>query len=281
MTLSPAQLADLYQEACELELQAFKPGNVSIYADGHDMTVADFRLSAQTSAAALCNPDYTLGEKIFYAVKATREAVACNTNLGIILLAAPLLQAAANPTAPTLRDSLKQILDTTTINDAEWTFKAIALAAPGGLGQAQEQDVHTAATVTLKAAMAMAGDKDRIALQYLTAYKDIFDFAMPTYYNAMNMWQAKSWSAVAVYVRLLSEFPDSHIERKYGKQHSQMIKQTMAQLSRALATPTPELAMPLLQQIDQELKAKRINPGTTADMTVATLLAALLQEGLA
>ncbi|NOQ16268.1 MAG: triphosphoribosyl-dephospho-CoA synthase, partial [Methyloprofundus sp.] len=37
--LSEQQLSTAYQYACEVELQAFKPGNVSVYADGHDMTV--------------------------------------------------------------------------------------------------------------------------------------------------------------------------------------------------------------------------------------------------
>ena len=93
MKVSPEQLGELYRQACEVDVQAFKPGNVSVYADGHDMTVADFRTSAKVSAEPLCNPDYSLGEKIYYAVKATREAVGCNTNLGIILLCAPLIQA--------------------------------------------------------------------------------------------------------------------------------------------------------------------------------------------
>ena len=127
--ISPQQLSELYQQACEVELRAFKPGNVSVYADGHDMTVADFRLSAEVSAAPLCNPDYSLGEKIFYAVKATRQAVFCNTNLGIILLCAPLTQAISH-TRPdlTLRQALNQVLTTTTLEDAEWVFKAIRLA---------------------------------------------------------------------------------------------------------------------------------------------------------
>ncbi|MDD2724807.1 MAG: triphosphoribosyl-dephospho-CoA synthase [Methylovulum sp.] len=280
MALSPTRLAELYKEACELELQAFKPGNVSVYADGHDMTVADFRISAEVSAAPLCNPEYSVGEKIYYAVKATREAVACNTNLGIVLLAAPLLQAALDTNGLGLRGSLREILNTTTIADADWVFRAIALAAPGGLGEAQAQDVHAAATVSLKTAMGLASDKDRIALQYLTDYEDIFDFAILSYYNAMNIWKSKSWSAVGVYMALLSRFPDSHIERKYGGQHSDMIMQTMAKLGRELASRNPEQILPLLYQVDQELKAKRINPGTTADMTVATLLAVLLQEEL-
>lgn len=280
MALSSIRLQELYIKACELELQAFKPGNVSVYADGHDMTVADFRVSADVSAAPLCNPSYSLGEKIFYAVKATREAVGCNTNLGIVLLAAPLIQAAFQLSGSSLRQSLAKVLSATTVEDADWVFRAIALASPGGLGEANEQDVHTAATVTLKVAMGMAADKDRIAYQYLTNYEDIFDFALLTYYNGKNMWQSESWAGVAVYAALLSKFPDSHVERKYGDQYSGMIKLAMTQLSQKLTTENPEQLIPSLLQLDQAFKSKRINPGTTADMTVATLLTALLQEGL-
>ena len=48
--LTRQQLIEAYKDACEIELRAFKPGNVSIYADGHDMTVEDFRISARQSA---------------------------------------------------------------------------------------------------------------------------------------------------------------------------------------------------------------------------------------
>lgn len=131
--LSPKQLSEFYQQACEIELQAFKPGNVSVYSEGHDMTVDDFRRSAAASAEPLCNPNYCLGEKIYYAVKATREAVHCNTNLGIILLCAPLVEAASQlQPSGTLRLALRHVLTSTTITDANWVFKAISLAAPGG-----------------------------------------------------------------------------------------------------------------------------------------------------
>ncbi|MGD0962127.1 MAG: triphosphoribosyl-dephospho-CoA synthase, partial [Methylomonas sp.] len=155
--------AEAYRQACEVELQAFKPGNVSIYSNAHDMTVEDFRISAQVSAPALTNPDFTLGEKIYYAVAATQQAVTCNTNLGIILLCAPLLQAAMQrKETENLRDALGKILAATTVTDADWAFKAICLAAPGGLGDAGRHDVRQTASVTLTEAMAMASDKDRI-----------------------------------------------------------------------------------------------------------------------
>jgi triphosphoribosyl-dephospho-CoA synthase len=187
--ISPQQLSELYQQACEVELQAFKPGNVSIYADGHDMTVADFRISAEVSAVPLCNPDYSLGQKIFYAVKATREAVACNTNLGIILLCAPLIQAISNvQPGLSLRQALHKVLTTTNLDDADWVFKGITLASPGGLGCSDYQDVSQKPSVNLTEAMGLASAKDRIALQYITDYQDIFDFSVLIYYNAMSEW---------------------------------------------------------------------------------------------
>ena len=278
--ISPQQLSELYQQACEVELQAFKPGNVSVYADGHDMTVADFRVSAEVSAVPLCNPGYSLGEKIYYAVEATREAVSCNTNLGIILLCAPLIQAFTYMhSTMSLRQALNRVLTTTTLEDAEWVFKAIKLASPGGLGRSDEQDVSEKPSVNLAETMRLASIKDRIALQYVTDYQDIFDFAVLVYYNAVSKWGNKGWAAVSVYTGLLSQFPDSHIERKYGDQYSEMVSSKMSQLSNELSKiENPEHALPLLYGMDQELKAKGVNPGTMADMTVATVLTVFLED---
>ncbi|WP_374087684.1 triphosphoribosyl-dephospho-CoA synthase [Methylomicrobium lacus] len=279
--IAPATLEALFREACEIELQAFKPGNVSVYADGHDMTVADFRLSAEVSAGPLCNPAYSLGEKIYYAVKATREAVGCNTNLGILLLCAPLVQAAAQSKGEPLRQALGCVLSSTTIDDADWVFKAITLAAPGGLGNASEQDVHQKASANLLEAMHLAASRDRIAFQYSSNYQDIFDFSTRLYYNVISGRIGRNWAALLVYAGLLSRFPDSHIERKYGDQYTGMVKARMAELGDALLkAESPEQMLPLLYQIDQEFKSKGINPGTTADLTVATLFTVLLEDSL-
>ena len=276
--LTTAQLKDAYLQACELELQAFKPGNVSVYSEMHDMTVEDFRLSAKVSADALVNADYCLGEKIFYAVKATREAVLCNTNLGILLLCAPLLIAASqvNETTP-LRQALNHVLESTTLEDAEWVFRAIRLANPGGLGDSEQQDVKEKATVTLTQAMKLASERDRIALQYVTGYKDIFDFTVLRYNEAFSCCRNKEWAAVSVYVAFLSCYADSHIERKYGTQHNAWIKTQMAQIEDALTHYAKTDLIALLYQVDSDFKAKRINPGTTADITVATILVAFLE----
>ena len=278
--ITQSKLMALYQQACEVELQAFKPGNVSVYADGHDMTVEDFRMSARVSAEPITNPHYNLGEKIYYAVKATREAVGCNTNLGIILLCAPLIQAVQeHDLVLPLRDSLAKILEHTTVVDADWAFRAIALAAPGGLGDSEDHDVDERPDITLTQAMRIAENKDRIALQYTTNYRDIFDFTLLWYNGQIDRCGDDKWAAVAVYAGLLSKYPDSHIERKYGNKFTDFVSSKMTLVDELLSrTDKPEQLEELLYQTDAEFKKIGINPGTTADITVATLLTAYLNQ---
>ncbi len=274
-----AQVQKLYKEACFCDVKAFKPGNVSVYNEGHDMTVADFVLSAEVSAEAIANTDYSLGEKIYYAVKATRDAVGCNTNLGIILLCAPLSQAAyQQQTGQTLRESLTNVLENTSVDDANWAFKAISLAAPGGLGESKEQDVAETAKITLVQAMEIASQRDRIAKQYTTNYKDIFDFAVLRYNTAFVKFDDQIWATSAVFTGLLSKFPDSHIERKYGDKHSGWVRKQIITVDDALLnTNEPEQLIPMLHEVDRMFKAKGINPGTTADLTVATVFIILME----
>lgn len=270
-----------YLAACELELQAFKPGNVSVHSEGHDMTVEDFRRSAAVSAPFLCDENLSLGEKIFYAVDATWNAVGCNTNLGIVLLAAPLIRAFETKTRDELpQDALRRVLGDTTVADAEWVYRAIRRAQPGGLGDAPEQDVRDAPRVNLLEAMRLAEHRDRIAFQYTNSYVDILNLAIPRYYAALSQWGNEEWATVRVFAGLLASIPDSHVERKFGPRYSRTIALRMAEIEAALSgTETPQATMELLRAVDAEFKACGINPGTTADLTVACLLAVKLGAG--
>jgi triphosphoribosyl-dephospho-CoA synthase len=264
-----------YLEACELELRTFKPGNVSVYSEGHGMTVEDFRRSAEASAPFLCDNNLSLGEKVYFAIEATWSAVGCNTNLGIVLLAAPLIRAfETQSAAEPLREALGKVLAGTSVADAEWVYRAIRLARPAGLGTTAEQDVHTAPQVTLCEAMRLAEGRDRIAFQYVNCFADVFEYAIPSYHTALSRWAHAEWAALAVFVGLLRRISDSHVERKFGTRHSKMMAGRMAEIEATLAvSETPLQAMRLLREIDGEFKALGINPGTTADLTVACLLA--------
>ena len=88
--LDPALIGTLYRAACLAELDALKPGNVHAHAPGHRMVLADFVTSADVSAPALARAGAGVGTRVRDGVAATMAAVGQNTNLGILLLCAPL-----------------------------------------------------------------------------------------------------------------------------------------------------------------------------------------------
>src|SRR5689334_8592739 len=143
-----ARIAAEFRGSCADEIAAPKPGNVHVYADGHGMSGRDFMASADAAAPALCAPGASLGARVLNAVIATREAVGMNTNLGILLLCAPLAKAAEQEGE--LQAEAARICEAASIEDADLVFRAIALAAPGGLGDAPEHDVRRPARVPLR-----------------------------------------------------------------------------------------------------------------------------------
>ena len=281
MTPSPAEIADAFTAACLEELDAPKPGNVHHYASGHRMTVDDFVRSAAAAAEPLAHRGARVGARILAAVEATCAAVGANTNLGIILLAAPLA-AAAERGDTDLRRALARVLAELDLADADLAFRAIVRAAPGGLGRADRHDVFAPATVTLRQAMAEAANRDRIAHQYASDFDDVFTRGNPALADAAaRAWPAR-WATVAVYLAFLAAFPDSHILRKHGAAVADDTRRAAESFrARLHASEQPEALLPDLLAWDSALKRENINPGTSADLTVATLFAHRLNEYLA
>jgi triphosphoribosyl-dephospho-CoA synthase len=214
-----------------------------------------------------------VGLRILRAVEATRATVGANTNLGIILLCAPLA-AAADSNLSDLRSALTNVIGALDIEDARLAFRAIALAAPGGLGDSERHDVHKPATVTLAEAMAEAADRDRIAYQFSHQFADILDRGMPWLEAALKRWADPKWATLAVYLGFLAEFPDTHIVRKHGVAIAEDVRQTALVFQRRLQSVSqPEGLLADLLAWDGSLKQCGINPGTGADLTVATLFA--------
>src|SRR5882724_188827 len=86
--LSIGQCATL---ACIMEATAAKPGNVHRGSDFEDASYPDFVIAAIVIGPILSSAvERSLGQTVLAAVEATQEAVATNTNLGTILLFAPL-----------------------------------------------------------------------------------------------------------------------------------------------------------------------------------------------
>ena len=269
-----------FVEACLAELDALKPGNVHRYAPGHRMDFNDFVRSARASALHIGRRGSSVGARVRGAVDATLVAVGQNTNLGIVLLCAPLA-AAAEAAGGDLRTSLSVVLDRLDSQDATDVFAAIAAANPGGLGRVPEHDVHEPPTVSLLEAMKAAAHRDQIARQYVTDYEDVFSVGLEALRVAARQGLRPRWSTLAVYLAFLANFPDTHVARKFGLGTAEAVRQEAAVWRRKVAeTADPAALIPTLLQWDTALKARGVNPGASADLTVATLFASMLNTSL-
>jgi triphosphoribosyl-dephospho-CoA synthase len=281
-SVDSAAVAATIRDACITDIRAFKPGNVSTASPGHGMNADDFIASADAMAVAIAAPIVDVGERILRAIEATRKVVPVNTNLGIVLLCAPLAHAAtARVHEPNLRARLHAVLAGLDVYDAELAYRAIRIAGPGGLGRSDRHDVTQSPRVTLREAMDVARERDRIAYQYVTGYRDIFETGLPALHDGLARWRSREWAAVHAYLVFLARFADSHIARMHGGEVAASVSLEARNLSQALGRASdPAREMPALEAFDRQLKARSINPGTSADMTVATLVAMDLEDSL-
>jgi triphosphoribosyl-dephospho-CoA synthase len=277
---TPAEVAAAGQLACLLEVSAPKPGNVSPGRHFHDTRYEDFLASAVAIGPALAaageNP---LGTTIRRAVEATLRWTRSNTNLGIVLLLAPLARAALRKGA-SLRERLRTVLAETTVTDAGEVYAAIRRARPGGLGEAKAEDVAGAPSVSLRDAMALAAERDAIAREYVTDFALTFETGVPAVLAARREGLAWSDTVVEAYLALLDATPDTHIARKLGAAEAAAISLQARAVRAAGGTRSPE-GRRALGLLDAELRDQRNrrNPGTTADLTCAALFVVILEEG--
>ncbi len=261
------------QLACLLEVSAAKPGNITPRHEFADTTYADM----VRSALAL-GPVFTydracrrrVGDLIEDGVRATGTVVRANTNLGIVLLFAPLVRAEATRRAgETLRAATERTLAGLDVADAAAAFAAIAAARPGGLGEAPEHDVRAPARVSLRTAMAAAAHRDSIASEYATGFTIVFDTGLPLLTDALGAGRPALDAVVDLHIGLLASQPDTLIARKAGPDAARAVTAAAGEVRAGTRTR---------HDLDAWLRADghRLNPGTTADLVAATLLAALL-----
>ncbi len=259
--------------ACLLEVSAAKPGNITPAHDFSDTTYTDMVRSALALGNAFAprrDDERSVGELIADGVRATARVAGANTNLGIVLLFAPLVRAAMiRREDEGLRSAVRRTLAQLDVGDAAAAFAAINQAAPGGLGEAPEHDVRAPARVSLREAMAAAAHRDSIASEYATGYSIVFDTGLGLLGDALRAGAGTLDAVVSLHLDLIASSPDSLIARKAGPQAARAV--TMA--AREVRDGTRSLA-----EFDAWLRGPdhRLNPGTSADLVAGTLLAALL-----
>jgi len=280
-TWGAAQVAAAAQLACLLEVSAPKPGNVSPFAGFRDARYEDFLASAAAIGPALtAAAERSLGATIRAAVEATARWAPSNTNLGLVLLLAPLARAALTPGGAALRARLAATLAATTVADARDAYAAIRLAAPGGLGRAPDQDVAGTPSATLRDVMALAVERDAIAREYASDFRSTFELGAPALRAALADRLPWRDAVVETYLTLLGAAPDTHIARKLGLPAAITVQQRGRSVLDAGGVRTAA-GREAIAALDGELRdeANTLNPGATADLTGAAIYLVLLEGG--
>jgi triphosphoribosyl-dephospho-CoA synthase len=287
----PVNVGLAAQLACLLEASAPKPGNVSPGRHFADLRYEDFLASALAIGEPMARAgEQGVGATIRKSVEATARWSRSNTNLGIVLLFAPVARAASqlgsdplmrgDSRGLTLQVMLRRVLDATTVDDAREAYAAIRMACPGGLDRAEAQDVSTEPTMTLVEVMQLASHRDTIASEYATGFEITFGTAVPVLERARHDGLPWDDAVVETFLTLLAAAPDTHIARRSGKS---LAHQVTARAQRVLAEGgvRSEAGRRAIDDMDLALRDERNsgNPGTTADVTAAAIFVVLLGGG--
>jgi len=281
--LTGVEIAWAAQLACLFEVSVEKPGNVSPRGGFIDARFEDFAASAVAIGPAMRDAGLaTVGETIARAAVDTRRLVATNTNLGMILLLAPLARAAARlEAAGDLRVALGRVLADLTVQDARLAYEAIRAASPAGMGEVDRHDVGEDVTVTLREAMDVARDRDSIAREYVTDFEITFALGAGTLRRCWQDGAAFSDAVVTAFLTILSQVPDTLIARKNGAAAAEDVSRRAARVL-AVGGSLSEQGRARLAELARELgdAAHALNPGTTADLVAASVFVVLTEGGM-
>ena len=260
--------------ACIMEATVPKPGNVHRGSDFEDASYPDFIIAA-TVIGPIFNlaVERSLGQTVLAAVEATQAAVATNTNLGTILLIAPLAKV---PPGTPLDCGVAEVLAQLSPRDASDVYAAILRAKPGGLGRVETADVAAAPPPDLVAAMRLASDRDMVARQYAENFHHVLNVIVPWLGESLDEGLSLPDCIVRLHLQLMAEFPDSLIARRCG---TPVAQQAAARAGAVLSSGRPgdEDYERGVADLDFWLRSDghRRNPGTTADLIAAGLFVAL------
>lgn len=277
----PLSLGACATLACVWEATAPKPGNVHRGADFADMTYADFLTSAVVIGPVIdrCG-ELGLGRTVLEGVKATRDAVGVNTNLGTILLIAPLATPASVEDSPWRTGGPEIVIESATVEDTRAIYEAIRLASPGGLGTVEEGDVAGTPSLSVLEAMQLAADRDLVARQYTNDFAEV-RWAADEIEKWMGLGLSLSKAIVETQLRLIANHGDSLVARKLGAAASRELSDRAGRLIASDAMDR-EVGGEALADLDFWLRAdgNRRNPGTTADLLAAALFVLLVGNRL-
>jgi len=214
-----------------------------------------------------------------------------NVHLGVILLFAPLAAAAGASAVDGfvepvgLRGALREVIGAATPADTVNIYKAIGLAMSGeNLGCVEKLDVADPSSLKritdegirpIDVFEASRG-RDSISSEWATGFNVTFTEGYPYLKEQLRVGNVNE-STVNTFLRILSLHPDSLIRRKRGDEAARAVSENARRVLDGGGASTVR-GMNMLRELDDELSVEKggLNPGTSADLTAASLYVLLL-----
>jgi triphosphoribosyl-dephospho-CoA synthase len=254
-----------------------KPGNVDRTHDFEDLTYEHFLGSSVGMFPVYrkaASKGHHIGDLILNAVQASATwQRAGNCHFGAILLLIPLCAAASrSSTIEQLRTNVIKVVGRTTTVDAVRFYESfrsvdVRVQERHYLDVKDPESVHTIQKqqLTLLDVMGISSSNDAIAKEWIEGFPRTFHGA-ELFKRFEESGHNLNESIVCLFLRLLSEAPDSLVAKKFGPEVALEVS----------AKATHVLKHGNIEDFDKELIAQRINPGTTADLVIGSLFVALL-----
>lgn len=293
------EIAKLAQIASVLEVSGWpKPGNVHRTRNYDDMVFQDFAISAVVigdtmEEVALQSKqiddlsEAELGKYILQAVNETDKWIETNTNLGIMMMCIPIAAAAAiSEGFDEIQENVGRLMDATTVEDAVNLYDAINVADAGGMGDQEEFDVMSekakdelrANNQTMYDVLEISAGWDRLASELTNKMPVCFEIGYPCFSNILKTSDdvdVVNNATVLTFMTILSQIPDTLISRKYGDEIAESVSKKASEI---LKFRDDGSFIEKLLEFDDYLYENKYNPGTTADLTAASIFLSYLEK---
>ncbi len=276
--MSPDRVAQCAELAMLFELSSSpKPGNVDRCHDFLDIGFNHFLVSAVSVYPVFrraASGQGSIGTLILEGVRAWKSwNINSNTHFGSLVLMIPLATAASRQ--GDLRGELAKVLAGTTIQDAIDFYESFRLAGVrvADVAELSLKDPDFAKQLrqegkTLQGLMFLSQEHDLVASEWSTNYER--SFLLAGRLAELTRKCGLNEGIVRTYLEALAETPDSLVQAKFG---IEMARKISFLAGEALRDTTLDKA----RQMDEELLAKDVNPGSTADLIAASLFISLLR----
>ncbi|HEC57717.1 MAG TPA: triphosphoribosyl-dephospho-CoA synthase [Candidatus Syntrophoarchaeum butanivorans] len=270
----PDRLAQAGQLAMLLEVSASpKPGNVDRCHDYPDTRYEDFLASSVAVYPVLMRAASSrarIGRLIFEAVSASKTwHKGGNTHFGAFTLLIPLIIGGGEQKAA--HDAVKS----TGWEDAIEFYRAAQIAGVRvkpvedlDLTDPESFDRIKRERLSLYEIFSISASYDLISNEWVNGFPRSFRYAEILRDDVRRL--GLNDGIVMTFLRILSESPDTFVAMKFGADVAREVSERARVLTR-------DFDLDKIKSFDEELIERRINPGSSADIIIASLFIALVR----